>query len=252
MPTWTPPTPPQDENDLYIDYTMAYMYDTKVMTESQLPPVYVPKESKRARLENITNRKQTNKMRKDENINIPRSLFDKPSPFILKLRKEVKIQKLKGTLIGGPDISQLQRILSNFGSNYTLPQPTTLQQQAALSKTPNLILHGTQQETQIHWGINEDYALTEVIQQIQELPINLLVLSPGHIPNWDFVSSHVNSKTSTYRSPKLCRHHYETVILPKEEGRGSEPPKKIKKITKASSTSTSSNKSTKWCAYKYC
>ena len=203
------------------------------MTESQLPPVYIPKESKRIRLENITNRKQA-KMRKDENVNIPRSLFDKPSPFILKLRKEVKVQKLRGAINGGPDIGQLQRILNNFGSNYTLPQPTTLQQQAALSKQPNLILHGTQQESQIHWGINEDWALVEIIQYIQELPINLIVLSPGHIPNWDFVSAHVNSKTSTYRSPKLCRHHYETVILPKEEGRGTgEPPtKKLKKLQK--------------------
>ena len=203
------------------------------MTESQLPPVYIPKESKRIRLENITNRKQA-KIRKDENVNIPRSLFDKPSPFILKLRKEVKVQKLRGFINGGPDIGQLQRILNSFGSNYTLPQPPTLQQQAALSKQPNLILHGTQQETQVHWGINEDWALVEVIQYIQELPINLIVLSPGHIPNWDFVSAHVNSKTSTYRSPKLCRHHYETVILPKEEGRGTgePPPKKLKKLQK--------------------
>lgn len=212
---------------------MAFMYDTEIMTESQLPPVYVQKESKRIRLENITSRKQT-KIRKDENVNIPRSLFDKPSPIILKLRKEVKVQKIRGVIAGGPDITQLQRIVSNFGSNVTLPQPTTLQQQAALSKTPNLILHGTQQESQIHWGINEDWALVEVIQQIQELPINLLVLSPGHIPNWDFVSAHVNTKTSTYRSPKLCRHHYETVILPKEEGRSNEQPstKKLKKLQK--------------------
>ena len=230
---WAPPTPPQDENDLYCDYSLGFLYEREIMTESQLPPVYIPKESKRIRLDNITNRKQA-KIRKDENVNIPRSLFDKPSPFILKLRKEVKVQKLRGFINGGPDISQLQRILNSFGSNYTLPQPTTLQQQAALSKQPNLILHGTQQESQIHWGINEDWALVEIIQYIQELPINLIVLSPGHIPNWDFVSAHVNSKTSTYRSPKLCRHHYETVILPKEEGRGTgEPPtKKLKKLQK--------------------
>ena len=112
---------------------MKLMYDCEIMTESQLPPIYVPKESKRIRLENITNRKQA-KIRKEENVNIPRSLFDKPSPFILKLRKEVKVQKIRGLINGGPDINQLQRILSNFGSNYTLPQPTTLQQQANLSK----------------------------------------------------------------------------------------------------------------------
>jgi len=140
MPTWAPPTPPQDENDLYCDYSLGFLYDREIMTESQLPPVYIPKESKRIRLENITNRKQA-KIRKDENVNIPRSLFDKPSPFILKLRKEVKVQKLRGLINGGPDIGQLQRILNNFGPNYTLPQPTTLQQQAGWVALAALLLY---------------------------------------------------------------------------------------------------------------
>lgn len=52
---WAPPTPPQDENDLYIDYSMGFLYEQTVMPESQLPPIYVPKESnKRLRLDTTT------------------------------------------------------------------------------------------------------------------------------------------------------------------------------------------------------
>lgn len=46
---WCPPTPPRLENDVYVDQCMSFMYDTAVMTESQLPPVYVKKEKKRPR-----------------------------------------------------------------------------------------------------------------------------------------------------------------------------------------------------------
>jgi len=44
---WTPPTPPQDDNDIYIDSVMCLMYDTTPIPESKLPPVYVRKERKR-------------------------------------------------------------------------------------------------------------------------------------------------------------------------------------------------------------
>lgn len=52
MQVWAPPTPPQDENDLYIDYSLGFMYEQSLMPESQLPPVYIPKETnKRLRLD---------------------------------------------------------------------------------------------------------------------------------------------------------------------------------------------------------
>lgn len=47
MQLWTPPTPPQDDNDIYIDSVMCLMYDTTPIPESKLPPVYVRKERKR-------------------------------------------------------------------------------------------------------------------------------------------------------------------------------------------------------------
>ena len=46
---WAPPTPPQDDNDVYMDQTMCFLYEPSVMPETQLPPVYVKKEFKRIR-----------------------------------------------------------------------------------------------------------------------------------------------------------------------------------------------------------
>lgn len=48
---WTPPTPPQDDNDIYIDSVMMLMYDTTPMHESKLPPVYIRKEHKRLKMD---------------------------------------------------------------------------------------------------------------------------------------------------------------------------------------------------------
>ena len=48
---WAPPTPPQDDNDLYIDNTLCFLYEPSTMPESQLPPVYVKKEHKRVRVD---------------------------------------------------------------------------------------------------------------------------------------------------------------------------------------------------------
>ena len=48
---WCPPTPPTSDNDVYIDYSLGFLYESTPMTEAQLPPVYVKKEHKRARVE---------------------------------------------------------------------------------------------------------------------------------------------------------------------------------------------------------
>jgi len=44
---WCPPTPPHTENDVYVDQSMCFLYDTAIMSEAQLPPVYIKKERKR-------------------------------------------------------------------------------------------------------------------------------------------------------------------------------------------------------------
>ncbi len=48
---WAPPTPPQDENDVYIDHTMGLLYDSSSMMESELPPVYIKKEPKKIKVD---------------------------------------------------------------------------------------------------------------------------------------------------------------------------------------------------------
>ena len=48
---WAPPTPPQDENDVYIDHNLGLLYDSSVMMESELPPVYIKKEPKKIKVD---------------------------------------------------------------------------------------------------------------------------------------------------------------------------------------------------------
>lgn len=87
-------------------------------------------------------------------------------------------------------------------------------------------------EGMAEWAIYEDAAILNVIQNIQGLPLNLLLLSPGHTPNWDFVADVVNQISRVYRPPKQCRYRYEAVIVPREEGKLIENPKKQPKKSK--------------------
>lgn len=44
---WCPPTPPQDDSDVYIDHSLSFLYEQTTMSESQLPPVFMKKDRKR-------------------------------------------------------------------------------------------------------------------------------------------------------------------------------------------------------------
>lgn len=59
---WAPPTPPQDDHDLYIDQSVCFLYEPSVMPESQLPPVYVKKEHKRIRVDPAMSKSTTHAM----------------------------------------------------------------------------------------------------------------------------------------------------------------------------------------------
>lgn len=74
----------------------------------------------------------------------------------------------------------------------------------------------------------------QALQTLQEMPLNLLTSSPGHLPNWDLIADIVNSVSRTYRSPKQCKQRYENVIMLREEGRLTydASPRKLKKTTK--------------------
>ncbi|KAG8188167.1 hypothetical protein JTE90_019446 [Oedothorax gibbosus] len=209
MPIWAPPTPPTDENDIYIDYSVGFWYEPSFMHEATLPPIYIKKEAKRQKMDPVvsavsTARKQ--KVRKDDMVNIPRSLFDRPSAAILKMRREVKLQKVKGLMVGPPKI----------------PGPSAF---PGGIKQPSLLLAGkspaeTHHVDKTEWLIPEDKAILSVIQDMQNIPLNLTILSPAHHPNWDLVAQQVYSALfRRYRSPKACKARYENVIVPREEGK---------------------------------
>uniref|UniRef100_A0A8C5QJ24 E1A binding protein p400 n=1 Tax=Leptobrachium leishanense TaxID=445787 RepID=A0A8C5QJ24_9ANUR len=192
MPVWTPPTPPQDENDIYIDSVMCLMYDTTPITETKLPPVYVRKERKRHRTDPAAaGRKKI--MRHGESVVPPRSLFDRAAPNPLKVRKEGKEQK--------------KNILLKQQTQFAKPLPTLIK--PVMETGPD----------NPEWLISEDWALLQAVKQLLELPLNLTVVSPAHTPNWDLVSDVVNSCSRIYRSSKQCRSRYENVIIPREEGK---------------------------------
>ncbi|AWP06702.1 putative E1A-binding protein p400 [Scophthalmus maximus] len=206
MPLWTPPTPPQDDNDIYIDSVMMLMYDTTPMPESKLPPIYIRKENKRLKMDPSAARKK--KKGHGETVIPPRSLFEKAS--MLKVRREGKDQK------------------KNF----------SLKQQAPFAKPlPSLVKPAMEAgQDNPEWLISEDWALLQAVKQLLELPLNLTIVSPAHTPNWDLVSDVVNSCSRIYRSPKQCRNRYENVIIPREEGKlvyEANPKKKTKSIYKS-------------------
>uniref|UniRef100_UPI00398F561A E1A-binding protein p400 isoform X4 n=1 Tax=Pristiophorus japonicus TaxID=55135 RepID=UPI00398F561A len=210
MPIWTPPTPPQDDNDIYMDPVMCLMYDTIPILESKLPPVYVRKEHKRLKMDPTAAGKKLKKARHGEPVTPPRSLFDRSTPCMLKMRREAKDQK--------------KNMFMKQQAPFAKPLPT-------LTKPP--VDSGTDSP---EWLISEDWALLQAVKQLLELPLNLAIVSPAHTPNWDLVSDVVNSCSRIYRSPKQCRNRYENVIIPREEGKliyEANPKKKTKSIYKS-------------------
>ncbi|XP_056389117.1 E1A-binding protein p400 isoform X2 [Hyla sarda] len=208
MPIWTPPTPPQDENDIYIDSVMCLMYDTNPIPESKLPPVYVRKERKRHKADPAAAGRKK-KQRHGESVVPPRSLFDRATPGMLKVKREGKEQK--------------KNILLKQQTQFAKPLPTLVK--PATETGPD----------NPEWLISEDWALLQAVKHLLELPLNLTVVSPAHTPNWDLVSDVVNSCSRIYRSSKQCRSRYENVIIPREEGKlmfEANPKKKTKSIYK--------------------
>lgn len=98
-----------------------------------------------------TARKQ--KVRKDDMVNIPRSLFDRPSAAILKMRREVKLQKVKGLMVGPkpphppgpasfPPVKQPSLLIATGG------KPPADQHHVLLDKP--------------EWHVQEDWAILQV------------------------------------------------------------------------------------------
>ncbi|XP_050451376.1 helicase domino isoform X5 [Cataglyphis hispanica] len=208
MPMWCPPTPPTTDDDVYIDYAMSFLYEDTPMTEAQLPPIYVKKERNRSRIEaNLTDDgcRPVKMMRhKEESVYAPRSLFDRPSPALMKMRRDMKSHKYR-----------------------TIVRPPV----TVLKNSSHVTKNSPEPDHAIDWLIYEEWSLLHSIQSYQGLPLNTIILSPGHTPNWDMVADCVNNGTRLHRSPKHCRGRYESVIIPREEGKllYDTPPKKQKK-----------------------
>uniref|UniRef100_A0A182XPB5 Myb-like domain-containing protein n=1 Tax=Anopheles quadriannulatus TaxID=34691 RepID=A0A182XPB5_ANOQN len=205
---WCPPTPPQDDNDLYVDHSLTFLYDTSdIIPEAELPPVYIKKDYKRSRSEAgfYPDGRRPPKIRREDTYYAPRSLFDRPTPQMAKLRKEYKLQRYKGIIKPFPPMLAMKPT--------TLPMKPPVEPEGGIPE----------------WTVYEDMAILNVIQNLQGLPLNLMLISPGHVPNWDLVADIVNQSSRTYRLPKQCRYRYESVIMPREEGKLLESPKKQKK-----------------------
>uniref|UniRef100_A0A0B7BEW9 Helicase C-terminal domain-containing protein n=2 Tax=Arion vulgaris TaxID=1028688 RepID=A0A0B7BEW9_9EUPU len=204
MPMWCPPTPPQDDNDVYIDETLCFLYESRVMPEQSLPPVYVPKAHKKPKLESITTRKQ--KQRKEEQPRVPRSLFDKPKEVVMKQRRDAKMQRLRQNL----------QVPAKMIAGRT---PLSQQQQQQQPPLTPIIAKPEPDPNYPEWLVHEEWALLEAVQNIQKLNPDLLVDNPAQIVNWDFVSDFVSVVGRSFRSAKHCRYQYEYVVLPREDGK---------------------------------
>jgi E1A-binding protein p400 len=130
---------------------------------------------------------------KEESVYAPRSLFDRPSPALTKMRRDIKLHKYRGMM----------------------RPPITM---TGVKPSP-MIKSTAEQEPALEWMIHEDWALLQAIQIYQGLHLNLMIISPGHTPNWDLVADIVNNTSRIYRSPKQCRSRYEAIIVPREEGK---------------------------------
>ncbi|XP_041456348.1 helicase domino-like isoform X3 [Lytechinus variegatus] len=236
MPIWAPPTPPQDDNDVYIDHVMCLGYEPSIMTESQLPPVFHKKETKKIKVEQgavVPTRKikshghhhHHHHHQKSETVQQPpmlptppQSLFNRPSAALLRMRREAKQQKMRA-LAGKPVV-----------------KPMPVVHRPATSETTSI--------DKLEWLINEDWALLQAVQTLLELPLTLQPLVPGHIINWDLVSDIVNACSRTFRSAKQCCNRYESVIIPREEGKilYDTNPKKQKKSKGIYRVSTKNNR----------
>lgn len=95
-----------------------------MIPESELPPVYVKKEIKRSRNDAgfLMDGRRPMKIRKEDNYFPPRSLFDRPSPALAKLRRDLKLQRYRGNF----KPIHMQQVQSSI---YTTPQSVTANQQ---------------------------------------------------------------------------------------------------------------------------
>ncbi|RXG53817.1 Helicase domino [Armadillidium vulgare] len=221
MPIWRPPTPPRDENDLYLDHSLSYWYNmTTVLSESELPPVYIKKENNNKRLkiepplvksdcgsfsdgtvESTPSIRVPTKIKREEASYAPRSIFDRRD-----IKKDIKQVKYK-SIIRSPTLSALK---------------------------PQHLMVKPDPEPLTDWLAHEDWTIVNTFQQILQLPLNLTSSSHSITPNWDLVCDLVNSGSVSFRSQRQCRNRYENHLVLREENKETLVPAEssMKKLTK--------------------
>ena len=216
MPLWMPPMPSNmNNNEFRVDEHLSCLYNMNLMEESELPTIYVKKELKRSGAE-LQNDLDKHKIRKEDGFAsqggtyAPRSLFDRhPALQKQKLKAQQKrVPMGTGSYIhssGNQPSSGNLNFQQNSSAIASLRHPIPRQQVEA--------------ENQPEWLIQEDWALLHTIKETQCLPLSLLTSSPAHTVNWDLVSDMVNAVSRVYRGPRQCKHRFETIIAPREEGR---------------------------------
>ncbi|XP_039253757.2 helicase domino-like [Styela clava] len=232
MPVWFPPTPPQDDNDIYFDPVSCLLYLPTPMSEDQLPTIHVKKERKRTKPESESPGGAPGPKKKifRSECHAPRSIFDRPLSQLKK--REIKANKDRLLHLKKP--SSTANTILPHAKALTVPALPSLPV-TSLPDKENITTQKDQTETSTsstsaaatvtdstnknpEWLINEDWKLLQAVEQVLEMPLSLAVLMPAHTPNWDLVADVVNSIASVYRSPKMCKQRFENVIAPREEG----------------------------------
>lgn len=186
------------------------------------------------------------KVRRDEVICLPRSLFDRPQGNHIKARRDLKLQKLRCVTKGNDsDPFAMQKFFHAFSFNslgQSLPQETIEHHvNRQIQQYPNTILL-YQQDQLPPWTIQEEWAILMVIQHLQDLPINLSVLTPGHTPNWELVSEVISDIGFAYRSFKMCEYHYAREVQKREMTRDSSWDERAMQVSQSSEPPTKKSK----------
>lgn len=167
------------------------------------------------------------KVRRDEVICLPKSIFDRQTPNFAKIRRELKLQKLRCVTKGNDsDPFAMQKFFHSFSLN---PLGQSLQQENIVNQVSrqiqqyqnaNILLSYCQDQLP-PWTIQEEWALLMVIQHLQDLPVNLCILTPAHTPNWELVSEVISDIGFAHRSYKMCEYHFASTIQKREMTRDS-------------------------------
>jgi E1A-binding protein p400 len=206
MPIWYPPTPPADEQDMYVDLALEMWYDLSTpMDEHALPPIDTSMDYDVFGLSRHKGMKKSqlkiqHKKSKDR-VTVPSTLFWKRSlaeSLAARLKKmaivPAKRAKTKDQLIPLLDVSQ----------------------------------------EKIDWSITEDWIVLKTVTHVHELNIHLTIVSPAQIPNFHMISDFVTTYGKSIRSTQQCRDHFIGVIHPREENKQEDT--EVKKIKQKDGT----------------